>query len=61
MATTVEHADLEALAQALAENKLPDAEIVRRIRERAGRVIDEIGRHGETNLAVPLIREAREE
>jgi hypothetical protein len=61
MATAVENADLEAICLALAEKRPVDPEVSKRVEERADKVRAEIARRGLTNVAVELIREARED
>lgn len=55
-------ADLEAVAAAVAAGRRPDAELVRRVRERARKATEAVRRRcGELNVAVDLIRETRDE
>lgn len=61
MATATELADLEEVLRAARERRPADPEIVRRVEERASKVKEEIRRRGITDLAVPLIRQARDE
>ncbi len=61
MATTVESADLEAICLALAEKRAVDPAVSKRIEERANLVREEIAKRGVTDIAVDLIREARED
>ena len=52
--------DREELYRAAREGRRPDPEVVRRVRGRAEKVKEEIRRKGITDLAVPLIRDSRE-
>ncbi|MBI1899991.1 MAG: hypothetical protein HYS13_02605 [Planctomycetia bacterium] len=66
MSTDVEQsealADLEALCSSLAAGRPVDPDLAKRIRERSERIREEIRRkHGVLDVAVQLIREAREE
>ena len=61
MATTTENADLEAICLALAARQPVDPDVSRRVEERADKVRAEIARRGVTNVAVDLIRAARED
>jgi len=62
MATTTEVADHEEVARAGAERRPVDLEVSKRVRERAARIREEIVRsHGMLDVAVELIREARDE
>ena len=61
MATTIETADLEEVIRAAHERRPVDPETARRVEERANKVKEEILRNGITDLAVPLIRQARDE
>jgi hypothetical protein len=55
-------ADLEAVAAAVAAGRKPDPELARRVRERARASTEAIRRRsGESNLAVELIRQTRDE
>jgi hypothetical protein len=55
-------ADLEAVAAAVAAGRKPDPELARRVRERARQSTEAIRqRSGESNLAVELIRQTRDE
>ena len=57
-------ADLEAVAAAVAAGRKPDPELARRVRERerARQSTEAIRRRcGESNLAVELIRQTRDE
>jgi adenosyl cobinamide kinase/adenosyl cobinamide phosphate guanylyltransferase len=55
-------ADLDAVMKQIATGKRVDPESSRRIRERAQRITEEIRKkHGETDIAVQLIRETRDE
>jgi hypothetical protein len=55
-------ADLEAVVAAVAAGKAPDPELARRVRERADRVREDVfRRHGLINVAVPAIRELRDQ
>lgn len=55
-------ADLGALAAAVAAGREPDAELVRRVRERSRRSTADIRkRYGELNLAADLTRQVRDE
>jgi hypothetical protein len=62
MATATEQSDHEEIVRAAAERRRVDPEVSKRVRERAEKVREEILRtHGILNVAVDLIREAREE
>jgi len=62
MATAIDiQADREELYRAIREKRRPDPDVARRVRERAEAVKEDIRKSGITDLAVPLIREAREE
>ena len=62
MATASETADHEEIARAAAERRPVDPEVSKRVRERAEKIREELFRkHGLLNVAVDLIREAREE
>ena len=61
MATTTENADLEEVCRAAAERRRVDPEVSRRVRERANAVREELRKRGMTDVAVSLIREARDE
>jgi hypothetical protein len=62
MATATEQADHEEIVRAAAERRPVDPEVSKRVRERAEKIREEILRtHGVLNVAVDLIREAREE
>ncbi|HVC92953.1 MAG TPA: hypothetical protein VND64_04645 [Pirellulales bacterium] len=52
--------DLKEVCAALAARRPVDSVVVRRVQERAETVKQEIRRKGVTNVAVDLIREARE-
>jgi hypothetical protein len=55
-------ADLEAICKAIAEKKPIDPAITRRVRERSRQAREELLRlHGVRDIAVELVREAREE
>jgi len=55
------HADVEALALARAEGRPIDSEVAKRVHERAEQVRAEIlKKHGLQNIAVDLIRQARD-
>jgi hypothetical protein len=55
-------ADLESVAVAVAAGKKPDPELVRRVRERARQATAAIHEQfGDLDIAVRLIREARDE
>ncbi len=54
-------ADGEAIIEAIAAGRRPDAEVVRRVRERAAKITEEIRRkHGILDIGVPAIREFRD-
>ena len=61
MATATKLADLEEVLRSAHEGRPADPEVVRRIEGRAKNVKEEIRRCGITDLAVPLIRQARDE
>jgi predicted anti-sigma-YlaC factor YlaD len=62
MATATEQADHEEIVRAAAESRPVDPEVSKRVRERAEKIREEILRtHGVLNVAVDLIREARDE
>jgi hypothetical protein len=62
MATQTTTTDHEALLERLNLGKPLDSETYRRIRERGESITDDLRkRHGEMNLAVELIRAARDE
>jgi hypothetical protein len=61
MAATTENADLEEVCRAAAERRLVDPEVSRRVRARANAVREELRKRGRTDVAVSLIREARDE
>jgi hypothetical protein len=55
-------ADLDAVMERIATGKPLEPETSRRIRQRAERITEEIRqRHGQTDIAVQLIRETRDE
>jgi len=55
-------ADLEAVAAAVAAGRKPDPELARRVRERARQATEAVrARCGESNIAVDLIRQTRDE
>ncbi len=55
-------ADLEAVAAAVAAGRKPDPELARRVRERARQSTEAVRRRcGELDIAVDLIRQARDE
>lgn len=55
-------ADLEAICKAIAEKKPIDPAVAARVEERAKKARAELLQtHGITNMAVDLVREAREE
>jgi hypothetical protein len=55
-------ADLEAVVAAVSAGRKPDPELACRVRERAETFTNELRRkHGEMEIAVDLIREARDE
>jgi hypothetical protein len=58
-----EMADIEEVCRLLSEGKrVTDPELLRRIHERAEQVrCDMLQKHGQTNIAVDLIREVRDE
>jgi hypothetical protein len=61
MAIDTIRADIEALAQARAEGRPLDPEIVDRVRERARRAREEtVKLHGIQDIGVDLIRQARD-
>jgi len=61
MATTIENTDLEEVCRAAAERRPVDPAVSRRVRERANAVREELRKRGMTDVAVSLIREARDE
>lgn len=55
-------ADLEAVLQHLMVGTPVEADLSRRVRERSERMTEELRRrHGQLNVAVDLVREARDE
>jgi hypothetical protein len=55
-------ADLDAVMERITTGKPRDPELSRRIRKRAERITEEIRqKHGQLDIAVQLIREARDE
>jgi hypothetical protein len=52
--------DLEEVVRAAYERRPVEPEVAKRVAECAQRIKDEIASRGLTDLAVPLIREARE-
>jgi hypothetical protein len=62
MSTTTEvQADLEEVCRAAAEKRHVDPEVARRVHARAEAAREELRKRGLTDVAVSLIREAREE
>ena len=53
--------DLEAICLALAEARPIDSEVSRRVEERSANAMQAIARNGMMDVAVDLVREAREE
>jgi len=61
MSIADEMADLEEVLRASKERRPVDPEVAKRVEQRAKVVKDQLRRNGITDLAVPLIRSAREE
>lgn len=61
MATAIETADLEEVCRAAIEKRPIDPEVSLRVRSRANAVREELRKRGATDVAVSLIREARDE
>jgi hypothetical protein len=62
MATTTElQADHEEVTRALVEKRPVDADVARRVHQRATAARERLRRRGVTDVAVSLVREAREE
>lgn len=54
-------ADGEAVIEAIAAGRRPSADVLKRVRERAAKITDEIRRkHGILDIGVPAIREFRD-
>jgi hypothetical protein len=53
-------ADRQELLQAALAGRRPDPEVSRRVQERAAKAREEMKKRGLTNIAVELIREARD-
>lgn len=53
-------ADRKELLQAAIEGRRPDPEVSRRVQERAAKAREEMKKRGFINIAVELIREARD-
>ncbi|MES2788465.1 MAG: hypothetical protein V4719_02515 [Planctomycetota bacterium] len=55
-------ADGEALLEAVMAGRKPDPELARRVRERAGKITEDIRqKHGVLNIGTKLIREFRDQ
>lgn len=61
MATTLETADHEEVSRALVEKRPVDPDVAKRVHARAAEARERLRKRGMTNVAVALIREAREE
>ncbi|HEY5312754.1 MAG TPA: hypothetical protein VIK18_09550 [Pirellulales bacterium] len=61
MATATELADLEEVLRSAHDGRPAAPDVVRRVEEWASKVKEETRRRGITDLAVPLIRQARDE
>lgn len=53
--------DLESLCNSAAAGRAVDPVVARRVQERAAKVREELRKKGETDIAVELIREVRDE
>lgn len=61
MATAIESADLDEVCRAAFEKRPVDPAVAKRVRERADAVRKELKQAAPTDIAVSLIREARDE
>jgi len=61
MKTVELQADLHALCEAVAQHLPVDPEVAARVRERANEVRAELRARGTTNVALDLVRQARDE
>jgi len=60
MSISTEQSDLQEVFRAVQENRRPDPEVAKRVRERAEKVRQQILQQGPTNIVNDLIREGRE-